>query len=603
MKKKRKLAVQLFAATFVIIAVLIGALLAVQSVFFGNFYTAWKTDKLRRALDEYIRVVSQDDINYTQWLQLNNEFAVRHNASVSVRNSSGVLLDDTLRDSQKWYTIVFETSSGTRKKAVLTEYDILSYLNGETLSAGDFYSVLAVAVDDQYLLILSLMGDNAYGETGEAALNSENTGLEAASLSMERMRVLDVYDTLPEEKHYYGGLSSTSRLKDMDFIAAQAMLAGTLVHSEVMGVVVSAGTSIFDSVKLLTIEKTVKNSAGEPLDYKLTASLQPVDEASAAIASYFPWFFLTAALVALIVSWVYSRLVARPVTGISLAANRMAAGELDTAIEIESRNEIGVLGESLNSLSASLKRSLGDLKEANRKLLNDIAQKEVQEQARRDFTANVSHDLKTPLGVMRCYVDLIRDSEDPQKREEYTDIITAEIDKMNKTVLKMLRLAKAEAGDAELHASTFSMEALVRQAAAVFAPQFEEKNITLSIQGTFAMMKADLPQMEQAVVNLMENAARYALPSTTADVTGAVVNGRCKFSITNRCRPITQAQADQLFKRFYTLDKSRNENGTGLGLSICAAVFKSHGMAYGAESHGDGITFWFEYDAAETKEN
>lgn len=601
MKKKRKLAVQLFAATFVIIAVLIGALLAVQSVFFGNFYTAWKTDMLQRALDEYIRVVSQDDISYTQWLQLNNEFAARHNASVSVRNADGVLLGDMLRDSQKWYTIVFETSSGKRNKAVLTEYDILSYLNGETLSTGDFYGVLAVAVDEQYLLILGLMDDNAYGKIVDAALNSENTELESASLSMEPMRVLDVYETLPEEKQYYGGLNGGSMLTALDSTVARAALAGTLIRGELMSFSVSAGTMVMNNENLLTIEKTAQNSAGDPLNYQLTASLQPVDEASAAISSYYPWFFLTAALVALIVSWVYSRLVARPVTGISRAANRMAAGELDTVIEIENRNEIGVLGESLNSLSASLKRSLGELKEANSKLMKDIAQKEVQEQARRDFTANVSHDLKTPLGVMRCYVDLIRDSEDPQKREEYTDIITAEIDKMNKTVLKMLRLAKAEAGDVELHASTFSMEALVRQAAAVFAPQFEEKNIMLSIQGTFAKMKADLPQMEQAVVNLMENAARYALPSTTADVMGAVANGRCKFSITNRCRPITQAQADQLFKRFYTLDKSRNENGTGLGLSICAAVFKSHGMAYGAESHGDGITFWFEYDAV--KEN
>jgi signal transduction histidine kinase len=527
---------------------------------------------------------------------LNNEFSIRNNASVNVTDAQGNSLEERLRENQTWYTVSYAGEDGQENKGALSEYDMYVYLNGDVPEVGSCYYALSMNLEARYYRFLGIMDEDAYKHVQVIEMQSDNDAETEIPSAFERINVLSVSEASAQERELYlaSGWNQNLVSDYSGTILISAMLAETALIST-SGFGMEAGIMVYDDIALLTIEKTAESRAGEPLTYRLVASLQPVDEASAAITSYYPWFFLTAVAAALIVSFVYTRYVSRPITDISLAANRMAGGKLDTRLDVRHTNEIGVLSESLNHLASSLQNSMTELKDANQRLLDDIAEKEAQEQARRDFTANASHELKTPLGVMRCYVDLIRDGADAEQRKEYCDTVLSEIGRMNKMILQMLQLAKAESGVFELNKTRFRMRDLIEDSVTMFRPQLEERGILVQIRGDFSEVCADVSNLEQVVTNLMSNAANYALPGTTIDIAGRQDNGIHRVGITNACRSMTQKDADQLFKRFYTLDKARNENGTGLGLAICAAILESHGFAYGVVSHGDSVGFWFEY--------
>lgn len=594
-KKERKIAVQLFTITFMIITVLIGALLIVQSVFFERFYTAWKTNKLQSELDEYARIVSGKDLSYTEWLQLNNNFSLQNNASIRVTDEKGNNIGHRLRENQEWYHIIIEYKNGEQKRIVLSEYEILMHLQGKGIKVDNDYYIMADNIDNQYQSVFGLIDNDRFGFNNGGMININDS---EKIMMWNRIKVRGISGATKNEIGKYGLFGENNIIyADSDVIFESAVLPSNIVFPQnILSYGIDIGSVKYDSrPELIEMKKTVTNDNGEKLSFNLVASLQPVDEASAAITSYYPWFFLTAVITALIVAFVYSRRVSKPITNISKAANEMAKGKLDTRLSSKHKNEIGVLSESLNLLSANLQNSLNELKDANKKLLEDIAEKEHQEQIRREFTANVSHDLKTPLGVMRCYVELLQDNIEPEKKDEYFDTILAEINKMNKMVMQMLELAKAESGDITLDESVFSIEDMISDVVTLFKPMFDEKHISVNKKGNFTKINADMLRMEQVMTNLVGNAVNYVPYGTSIDVIGVKKDGKCKISVVNKCNSITQEQANQLFKRFYMLDKSRNQNGTGLGLAICAAIFELHGFEYGAISHGNSIEFWFEY--------
>lgn len=563
---------------------MIGALLTVHSVFFENFYMSWKTDKLQTELNKFADNVSSNKISYTEYMKLKQKIMAENNAFINVVDENGESFEQALRKNQEWYTVVIEYQNKVQKKIVISEYDIFMYLQGKEMEVESCYYIMSGSIDEHYQYILGLMDCETYDimNNNMVEIESGNGIILNVSPIWNQIKVINISKALPIEIQ-----SRSFSIMDNNTIVIGDAIGGTGFGFAV---------SPFDTIDQIKMDKTVDDYEGKKLKFFLTASLQPIDEASAAITSYYPWFFLVAVFTALIVAYAYSRYVSKPIIKISKAANEMAEGRLDTRIESRQNNEIGILSKSLNLLSQNLQSSLDELQEANVKLLRDIAEKEHQEEIRREFTDNVSHELKTPLGVMRCYVELLRDNMEPDKHDEYYDIILAEINKMNKMVLQMLQLAKAESGDIKLDKSVFSIEDMTKDVVTMFRPILDTKNMDVNIVGNFGDIDADEQRIEQVLTNIVGNAVKYGLDGTTIEIVGTANNDKYKFSILNKCNSISQDKADELFKRFYMLDKSRNEDGTGLGLAICAAIFELHDFEYGVISHGDSIEFWFEYN-------
>lgn len=578
-KKRRKMAIQLFVITFAVIAVMIGALLIIQSVYFESFYLSWKTEKLERELSKFAKAVSESEINYVDYLELKHNFVLENNANVSTLLENGNSLEQKLKKNQKWYSVTIRYESGINKKVILSEHDIFTYLMRKSINVGEEYYISTENIDGVYQYCDEIFDIKSYNQffTDESIQDFVTFD---SNIGYDKVEIVDVEEATKEERYRYSTIVMNGD------IVIGAAYSGVIADTIVI--------SVFTDQQI-SFTKEATGTDGELMRFYLTASIQPVDEATLAITSYYPWFFLVAVITALIVAFLYARRVSGPIGRISKAAEMMSEGNLDTRITSNYKNEIGVLADSLNQLSQNLSSSLGELEAANEKLLDDIAQKEHDEQVRREFTANVSHDLKTPLGVMRCYAELLRDNIEPDKNNEYIEVLLLEIDKMNKMVLQMLQLAKAESGNANLNKISFSIKDMIEETVAMFSPILKEKNIEVSITGEFNDILADQKRMEQVVINLIANASEYAHENSMLELKGESVNNKCRISIKNECDPITQEQADQLFKRFYTLNKARNANGTGLGLAICAAIFDLHGLSYGATAQGSSIAFWFEY--------
>lgn len=580
-KKRRKMAIQLFIITFAVIAVMISALLIIQSVYFESFYLSWKTDKLQRELSKFAKTVSESELSYIDYLKLKQNFMLENNANVNTLLENGNSLEQKLKKDQKWYSVTIKYENGMNKKVILSEHDIFNYLSGKSINVGEKYYINAEDIDGVYQYCYELFDIEAYDQIIIDDESIQDFITFDATMGLDKVEIVNIEDATEEERLRYSIIVMNG---DVVIGAAYSgVVADTIVYS-------------FYTDQQISLNKKVESIDGEVIHFYLTASLQPIDEATMAITSYYPWFFLVAVVTALIVAFLYALRVSGPIKRISKAAEMMSEGNLDTRITSSFKNEIGVLADSLNQLSQNLSNSLGELETANEKLLEDIAQKEHDERVRREFTANVSHDLKTPLGVMRCYAELLRDNIEPDKNNEYIEVLLLEIEKMNRMVLQMLQLAKTESGDAKLDKSTFSIKEMMQETVTMFGPILKEKNIDVSIKGEFIDMYADQKRMEQVIVNLIANASEYAHDNSVLELKGEVINDKCRISIKNKCDPITQEQADQLFKRFYTLSKARNANGTGLGLAICAAIFDLHGFQYGAESEGGSITIWFEYN-------
>jgi signal transduction histidine kinase len=560
---------------------MVGALLLVHGVYFEKFYMAWKTEKLQRELNKFAVTVSSSEISYTEFFKLKQKIMLENNASINIVDEKGDSLEQKLRKNQQWYAVTIEYENKAQRKIVLSEYDILMHLQGRGIEIDDCYYIIGGTIDEQYDYILGMIECEMFDNVDNYIVQEDSNINYNASPIWHQIKVIDI------------SIASQSEIKSYSF---SMMDNNTIIIEEA----ISGGFPIlpFSSAGQINMDKTVTNHEGKQLKFYLVASLQPIDEASSAITSYYPWFFLVAVFTALVVAYIYSRYVSKPIIKISKAANEMADGKLDTRIENKQNNEIGTLSNSLNLLSANLQSSMDELKEANEKLIEDIAEKAHQEKVRREFTANVSHDLKTPLGVMRCYVEMLRDDIEPDKKEEYYDIVLSEIGKMNKMVQQMLQLAKAESGDIKLDRSQFSLEEMISDIILMFKPMFEEKNMSINISGDFYAINADELRMEQVLSNLMGNAVKYGLIGTSIEIKGFCKDNKCRVGIINSCNQITQEKANDLFKRFYMLDKSRNVKGTGLGLNICAAIFELHDFEYGVTSHGDSIEFWFEYTAS-----
>ena len=174
---------------------------------------------------------------------------------------------------------------------------------------------------------------------------------------------------------------------------------------------------------------------------------------SAALANKFLAYVGTVTLVfgALFV-WFFSKKITDPILELAVLSKRMANLDFDAKYTGGGKDEIGILGESFNTMSQKLERTVSELKSANHQLQKDIEQKEKIELMRTEFLGNVSHELKTPIALIQGYAEGLKEGidEDPESREFYCDVIIDESNKMNQMVKNLLTLNQLEFGSEEL---------------------------------------------------------------------------------------------------------------------------------------------------------
>ena len=205
-------------------------------------------------------------------------------------------------------------------------------------------------------------------------------------------------------------------------------------------------------------------------------------------------------------------------------------------------------------------------------VMHDITELRKADVIRRDFVANVSHELRTPLTAIKGYAEaLLDDSDDPEARARFVEIIHRQAERMERLVKDLLRLARLEAGQETVEVAPCDIAALVRGIVTDFEPMATAKHQTIkvSVPEEAAMLQTDAAKLHDIIRNLVENAVNYTPDSGTIDIGARVADGRFQLTVADTGHGIAPDDLGRVFERFYRVDKSRaRPGGTGLGLSI-----------------------------------
>lgn len=296
-------------------------------------------------------------------------------------------------------------------------------------------------------------------------------------------------------------------------------------------------------------------------------------------------------LVSVVGAYLLSRYYSRPLIAISQTARQMAALDLTGQCEVRRQDEIGVLAASLNEMSAQLSTALADLQAANGQLKQDIEREREQERQRVEFFTAVSHELKTPIAIIKGQLEgMIYQVGDYKDRDTYLRHCLKTTNDMEALVKEILAAARLGGSDFRLVCTDLDFSGLLQSVCRKFLGPMEDKQIalTLAIQPG-VHCRGDLRLLEKAFDNVLSNAVAYS--PAGACITVRLQEGVC--TIENTGIQIAEEDLARLFTPFYRVDKSRSRNsgGSGLGLYITKTILDRHGIRHTLANTENGVKF------------
>ena len=309
------------------------------------------------------------------------------------------------------------------------------------------------------------------------------------------------------------------------------------------------------------------------LDTKLT----PVDAVVKTLEVQFSWIMMALLIAAFLVTMLTSHMIAKPLTAITEKAKGLAKGDYTPDFSGKGYREVQELADALNYAAAEIGTT-------------DRLQKEL--------IANISHDLRTPLTMIKGYSEMMRDIPGENSPENVQAIID-ETTRLSELVNDLMDLSKLQSGMQKITPTVFDLSATVQDTMQRYETLIHHQGyrIEFSSQSGEALVKADRTMILQVIYNLINNAVNYTGDSKCVTVTQTVHDGRVRLSVADDGDGIPPEKIPDIWDRYYRVDKVHNRSviGTGLGLSIVKNILEAHSAAYGVESAvGVGSVFWFE---------
>ena len=311
----------------------------------------------------------------------------------------------------------------------------------------------------------------------------------------------------------------------------------------------------------------------------VTSSIHSVSSYRMEVLRIFLLAAIAAFMVTFCVVWVFSYQLVKPLRQMSAAAKSFGEGDFSMRVPVTSNDEIGELATAFNNMAASLASG---------------------ENMRRNFIANVSHELKTPMTTIAGFIDGILDGTIPPERQaHYLRTVSQEVKRLSRLVRTMLDLSRIDSGELHLRPARFDLTNTILVAILSFEKPIEEKK--LEIRGLehaeSLFVDGDPDMLHQVVYNLFENAVKFTNPGGYIEIQVEDGTDRTTVSIRNSGHGIEPDEIRMIFDRFYKTDKSRSQdkNGMGLGLYIVKTIIHLHGGEITVSSIVDQYTqfsFW-----------
>ena len=254
--------------------------------------------------------------------------------------------------------------------------------------------------------------------------------------------------------------------------------------------------------------------------------------------SFLLWLGLVLLLV-LGIDFFMGRFITKPIDKLNASAKRMAGLDFSAPCDLVSTDEFGELSASLNTMADNLRQALARLE-------TSLAQ-------RKELVDSLSHEMKTPLGIIRAYAEGLQDETDEAKRQKYAQVIVAEVERMNDLIVRLLDLSALESGAAALDAARFDFVELVETVAGRLLIDAPDANFELQYElpEQKVFVRTDRRRMEQVLSSLIVNARKNVYPGGVLRLELTVDNGMLHFSIFNQGRPIPESDLPKIWTKFY----------------------------------------------------
>ncbi|MFV0413007.1 MAG: sensor histidine kinase [Oscillospiraceae bacterium] len=314
----------------------------------------------------------------------------------------------------------------------------------------------------------------------------------------------------------------------------------------------------------------------------ITANLERIPQAVSVLKGLLLPVSIMLVLFSASSAWVFSLWFTRPINRLSGAARQMSKGNYDVSVRPVGDDEIATLARDFNIMAKEVKRSA---------------------ELQRDLIANVSHDLRTPLTLIKGYAETVRDltGNDAEKRTEQLSVIVDETDRLSALVNSVMELSRMSSGNEKLNPVRFSLYQLCDEVSFRYDAVCQQKGYQFDFGGDESCyIVADPAQIERALHNLLGNALNHIGADGYIGLhVFKTQAGSVRVEVADHGPGVPAKDLPYLFDRYYRSRSDSGKQGTGLGLSITKAIFNAHNFTYGVEStEGAGAIFWFEAPAA-----
>lgn len=297
------------------------------------------------------------------------------------------------------------------------------------------------------------------------------------------------------------------------------------------------------------------------------------------IKSNFP-LLLGGFLFIILFSYLISYMTTRRIKEIDRVAMEITNNNFKGVLDTKGHDELSSLSSHINTMSSNLKRNIDALN-------LEIDQVKKMEQLRKEFIAQFTHEIKTPLAIINGNIDLLENVDDEDKKAKYIEVINKEISVINDLVLQMLDLSKLEAKAVTLDKKEIDLRELTEDIVDDYEQLLMDKKLKIEIQGEDVLIVSDRKRIEMVIQNYLSNAIKHAFINSTIKIKIK----ENEFSIENKGKQIDEKRMDTIWESFVSDD----QKGTGLGLAIVRNILELHEMSYGVHNLEDGVEFYFRW--------